>query len=65
MRDNSLTFRFWFYWARLVQWWNTDVWGWIIDVPISSPMGEIGHCIGRRTGKPVYCQDCDDGREEK
>jgi hypothetical protein len=37
----------------------TDVWGWLTDVACSNPGG--GHCIGRRTGKPIPCEDCDRG----
>jgi hypothetical protein len=48
---------FWFWFYFLVDRWQTDVWGWIVDVPVSDPNG--GHCTGRRTKKPVYCQDCD------
>jgi hypothetical protein len=48
---------FWFAWARIVMWWQTDVWGWIVDVPCSGEDG--GHCTGRRTGRPVPCPDCD------
>jgi hypothetical protein len=46
-------------WARFVMWWETDVWGWLTDVACSNPSG--GHCIGRRTGKPIPCEDCDRG----
>jgi hypothetical protein len=38
-------------------WLKYDVWGWIINAPMSDPAG--GHCTGRRTRKPVYCPDCD------
>ncbi len=51
--------RFWTVYARIEYWWLTDVWGWVMDVPMSDPKG--GHCTGRRTNKPVYCPDCDDG----
>lgn len=48
---------FWFMWSRVVMWWQTDVWGWIVDAPCSDLAG--GHCIGRRSGEPVPCPDCD------
>lgn len=58
----TLSFRFWFWWARVCQWWEMDVWGWLVDVPCSPPEGQ-SHCIGRRTKKPVYCPDCDGGEQ--
>lgn len=55
----SPTFRLWYYWVLIREWWLTDVWGWIVDVPCS-PEGKF-HCVGRRTKRPVYCPDCDGG----
>ncbi len=52
--------KFWFIYYRVANWWHVDVWGWIRDIPVAPP--EPGHCIGRRTGKPVPCPNCDDPR---
>lgn len=60
LRNRGLAFRLWFWWARVRDWWMTDVWGWIVDVACSPPDG--GHCVGRRTKRPVYCPDCDGPR---
>lgn len=55
--------KFWTAYARLENWWATDIWGWIVDVPMSDPYG--GHCTGRRSRKRVYCPNCDDGTYPK
>jgi hypothetical protein len=56
-KKDSIAERFWMLWARVEDWWLTDAWGWLVDVPMSDPGG--GHCTGRRTKGPVYCRDCD------
>lgn len=42
-------------WYLLVQWWDTDIWGWVVDVCVCDP--EKG-MVGRRTGKKYVEMPC-------